>query len=148
MNYNENSLKEREDGTPAPVGKKDGKTIEMERLINNAELDWGCGVVEWKEGEEFANIHINVKGQEFEGREAAFWVELMEGPAEIHFGRKRTKIIVIKDDEPGSIGFAKPSYVFKEADHSAYIPVHRANGTDGIVKVKKYGYKSEININH
>ena len=53
--------KEREDGTPAPVGKKDGKTIEMERLINNAELDWGCGVVEWKEGEEFANIHINVK---------------------------------------------------------------------------------------
>ena len=63
----------------------------------------------------------------------------MEGPAEIHFGRKRSKIIVIKDDEPGSIGFAKPSYVFKEADHSAYIPVHRANGTDGIVKVSSFG---------
>ena len=107
----------------------------MERLINNAEINWGQGAVEWKEGEEFANIIINVKGQDFDGRETAFWVELIDAPTEIHFGRKRTKIIVIKDDEPGSIGFAKPSYVFKEADHSALIPVHRANGTDGRVKV-------------
>ena len=127
-------LKENEGVIPATIGKP-SHSIEMERLINNAEINWGQGYVEWKEGEEFANIIINVKGQDFEGREAAFWVELIEAPTEIHFGRKRSKIIVIKDDEPGSIGFAKPSYVFKEADHSALIPVHRANGTDGKVKV-------------
>jgi hypothetical protein len=108
----------------------------MERLINNSELNWGQGTVDWKEGDEFANICINVKGQDFEGREAAFWLELLDAPAEIHFGRKRSKVIVIKDDEPGSIGFAKPSYVFKEADHSALIPVLRANGTDGMVTVE------------
>ena len=67
----------------------------------------------------------------FQGTETAFWVELLDAPQEIHYGRRRTKVLLIRDDDPGSIGFLKPHYVFKESDLFAVVPIHRTNGSDG-----------------
>ena len=39
--------------------------------------------------------------------------------------------MLIRDDDPGSIGFLKPHYVFKESDLFAVVPIHRTNGSDG-----------------
>uniref|UniRef100_H2Z6E7 Calx-beta domain-containing protein n=1 Tax=Ciona savignyi TaxID=51511 RepID=H2Z6E7_CIOSA len=38
--------------------------------------------------------------------------------------------------EPGTIEFTKPSYLVKESIGTAYIPLQRTNGADGVVKVK------------
>uniref|UniRef100_H2Z6E8 Calx-beta domain-containing protein n=1 Tax=Ciona savignyi TaxID=51511 RepID=H2Z6E8_CIOSA len=37
---------------------------------------------------------------------------------------------------PGTIEFTKPSYLVKESIGTAYIPLQRTNGADGVVKVK------------
>ena len=109
--------------------------IEMETLIRCGEPDWGSGEIEWQDGEEMVNINIDVKNTNFEGTETAFWIELQDPPNEIHFGRRRCKVLVIRDDDPGSIGFLKSTYVFKESDMLAVVPIHRTNGSDGLVTV-------------
>lgn len=43
--------------------------------------------------------------------------------------------LVIVFAEAGIIGFPKPSYVFKENDGFAVVPIHRTVGMDGHVSV-------------
>ncbi|XP_078488536.1 sodium/calcium exchanger 2 isoform X2 [Ciona intestinalis] len=55
----------------------------------------------------------------------------------VKLGRKViNQITIINDDEPGTIEFTKPSYLVKESIGTAYIPLQRTNGADGIVNVE------------
>ena len=104
-----------------------------------APSEWGQGTVEWESGAEMADIYLDIKNTEFEGNETAFWIELYphdETPDSVHFGRRRTKVMLVRDDEPGSVGFLKPTYVFKESDIFACVPIHRSHGSDGEVTVQ------------
>nr|QTE04368.1 Na+/Ca2+ exchanger 1 [Tridacna squamosa] len=46
------------------------------------------------------------------------------------------QVVILNDDEPGTIEFEKPSYLFKESCGVARIPVQRVNGADGVLKAK------------
>ena len=61
-------------------GEAGKNQMEMQKLIG--EPDWGSGVIEWENGEEIADIQIDIKNQHFEGTETAFWVELLDAPQE------------------------------------------------------------------
>nr|XP_039274738.1 uncharacterized protein LOC120348632 isoform X3 [Styela clava] len=97
--------------------------------------DWGNGELTFSDEDEFASIEIPLV-HNFPGREIMFWVELYQQEKGVALGLKRTKVIVIKDEDAGVIGFPKPSYVFKENDERAVVPVHRTIGMDGKVSVR------------
>lgn len=44
------------------------------------------------------------------------------------------QVIILNDDDPGTIEFDKPSFLFKESCGIARIPVKRVNGADGVLK--------------
>ncbi|XP_064606373.1 sodium/calcium exchanger 2-like [Liolophura sinensis] len=46
------------------------------------------------------------------------------------------QVTIIDDDEPGKLEFGSPSYVVKESERKALIPVRRFNGADGHVSIK------------
>ena len=48
-------------------GESGKNQMEMQKLIG--EPDWGSGVIEWENGEEIADIQIDIKNQHFEGTE-------------------------------------------------------------------------------
>ena len=48
-------------------GESGKNQMEMQKLIG--EPDWGSGVIEWENGEEIADIQIDIKNQHFEGKE-------------------------------------------------------------------------------
>lgn len=48
--------------------------------------------------------------------------------------RAVSQVIILNDDEPGTIEFENPSFMFKESIGVARIPVKRVNGADGEIK--------------
>ncbi|XP_060562323.1 sodium/calcium exchanger 2-like [Ruditapes philippinarum] len=45
------------------------------------------------------------------------------------------QVVILNDDEPGTVEFEKPSFLFKESIGTARIPVKRVNGADGELKL-------------
>nr|XP_018671881.1 G-protein coupled receptor 98-like isoform X2 [Ciona intestinalis] len=111
--------------------------FESETLPLIEKLNWGDGEITFRDDEEFSSIEIPLM-HDFSGREVLFWVELFGEEKGVALGLRRTKVIVIKDEESGILGFPKPNFVFKENDGFAIVPVHRTVGMDGHVGVTWY----------
>ncbi|KAL4239458.1 hypothetical protein ACF0H5_000273 [Mactra antiquata] len=47
-----------------------------------------------------------------------------------------SQVIILNDDQPGTVEFEKPSFLFKESIGIARVPLKRSNGADGELKVK------------
>ncbi|XP_067938213.1 sodium/calcium exchanger 3-like isoform X2 [Watersipora subatra] len=72
----------------------------------------------------------------YEPDETFFLKMALEPEQEAILGKKSINMItIINDDEPGTVEFAHPSFVFKESVGKAMVTVNRANGADGRIQV-------------
>ncbi|XP_053392824.1 sodium/calcium exchanger 2-like isoform X2 [Mercenaria mercenaria] len=66
-----------------------------------------------------------------------FFVRLSVEPDQVAEIGKRgvAQVVILNDDEPGTVEFDKPSFLFKESCGVARVPVKRVNGADGELKL-------------
>ncbi|XP_033127546.1 sodium/calcium exchanger 3-like [Anneissia japonica] len=96
----------------------------------------GTLVFEPEETEKFIEIEI-IDDNEWEPDETFFVkMTLEEKPSGIVLGKHPiTEVTIINDDEPGTLEFAKTSFLVTENIGNAELPVQRLNGCDGKIEV-------------
>ncbi|GFN83166.1 sodium/calcium exchanger [Plakobranchus ocellatus] len=95
-------------------------------------------VVEFKKNEGLREIWIEIV-DDFEWEPDEFFfakLKLEDDDGSILGPVSICEVTIINDDEPGTLAFAKPSFVVKETGLKALIPVVRLGGADGHVSVR------------
>ncbi|XP_013386884.1 sodium/calcium exchanger 1 isoform X2 [Lingula anatina] len=92
-------------------------------------------VFEPNETSKYIDIEI-IDDNEWEPDETFFVRLSLDADQNAVIGKKSiNQVTIINDDEPGTIQFAKPSFLFKESAGKAMIPVQRIHGADGKVNI-------------
>ena len=76
--------------------------------------------------------HIDENGNLRDGPDPNVPVEQLNRVSNVHY---KLPLHILRDDDPGQVGFAKPSYVFKESDACINLPLQRTMGSDGRMTV-------------
>ncbi|KAK3092010.1 hypothetical protein FSP39_024428 [Pinctada imbricata] len=88
--------------------------------------------------ETIKHIDIEIIDDNIWEPDEVFFVRVTAEPDQMAVVGKRaiTQVVILNDDEPGTLDFPKPSFLFKESVGTAMIPLQRTNGADGEISVK------------
>ena len=133
-----------------------GNDMEMSRMENSrlittvtdSKLAWEHGITTFEVGDTFSEVKLSLDARPFKGRETRLTIELIKvmdyqmakemenDVARVSDRYYRLPVHLLRDDDPGVIGFAKPSYVFKESDAIINLPLQRTMGSDNRIIAK------------
>lgn len=140
----------------SPRNRRNNDVIELSEMNRQKAHyeEWETGVATFQAGNAFSEIMLHLQIKSFKGRECKLMLELIEivdvethkaikaadNEEDKHIARisnihYKLPVHILRDDDPGQVGFAKPSYVFKESDACINLPLQRTMGSDGKMTV-------------
>lgn len=92
----------------------------------------------FEKGQTSQDLEIEIVDDNIWEPDEVFFVRLSVEPGQnAQIGKRGVaQVVILNDDEPGTVEFEKPSFLFKESCGVARVPVKRVNGADGELRLK------------